>query len=114
LDEQGNADVFRDGERGDQVELLENEADAFRPEAGEGATGHFVQRVAEDVDLAAFRPHRSGDRAEQRGFAATRRPDEHQDLAGVGLQVHLFEHVDLVRAVAEAFFDGADIDHDVG
>ena len=35
LDEQGNADVFCDGEGGDEIELLENEADAFGTEAGE-------------------------------------------------------------------------------
>ena len=112
LDQQGNPDVFRDRERGDEVELLENEADALRPEAGERSARHFFQRIPENLDPAALNAHRSGDGAQQRRFPAAGRADEHHDLTGARLQVHLLEHVDAVRPIAEALFGGADIDND--
>ena len=73
-----------------------------------------MEWFAEDIHLAGFHAEGSGDRAEQGCLAATRGTDEHHDFSRVGLEVHLFKHMNAIAALAEVFLHGAHIDHDVG
>lgn len=114
LDQQRHADIFGDGKRRYQIELLEDETDVLGAEAGERAAGHFFERTAENIYRAAFNFQGSGDGAEQSGFPTARWPDKHHDFSRVGLEANLFEHMDAVRPLAETFFKRADINDDVG
>lgn len=114
LDQQRHADIFRNGKRGDEIELLKDEADVFRTETGERTAGHVFELAVEDVDRAAFNLQGAGNGTEQSGFSTARRTDKHHDFSGSGLETDLLEHVDAIRSVAETFFQRTDIDHDAG
>src|SRR6185503_13329456 len=67
----------------------------------------WTQLRAGDVDLAAVEALEVVEAAEQRGLAATRRPDDRDRLALVDLRADVGEHAELAVALREL----ADADH---
>ena len=82
LDQQRHGDIFRGGDGGDQVELLENEADVIGAEPRELAAGQLMQRSVKHGHGSRIDPQRAGDDAEQGGFATAGRTHQHEDFAG--------------------------------
>src|SRR5262249_29730181 len=73
-------DVFVGRERGDQVERLKDEADQPAAQLGQFVLGHSGDLAPAQTDAARSRRVESGDQAEQRRFAATRRADDRDEL----------------------------------
>src|SRR5215510_7498847 len=74
-------DVFVGRERGDQMERLKNEADQPAAQLGQLVLTHSGDLALAQTDAARSRRVESGDQAEQRRFAATRRADDRDELA---------------------------------
>ena len=80
LEQSRNADVFTEGERGDQIESLEDEADVFSTKTRRLGLAELAEAVAEDVQLALVLVERPGHDADERGFYAAGSADGHRDL----------------------------------
>src|SRR5438034_7638999 len=98
-------DVLRRGQRRDQVELLEDEADPLQPELGELA-------VTELRELASFEEHLPGRRAvegaeqlQQGRFARAAWTDDDHEFAAVDLQGDVADSLHLRAAAADAAAD---------
>ena len=87
-------DVLGGGQRGQQVEGLEDEADRVPPQQGQSAV---VQRrdlgVAEE-DLTGGRAVEPGHHVQQRGLAGPRRSHDRRELAGRQRRAHVVERAD--------------------
>ena len=110
VEEEGDADVFDAGEGGDEVELLEDEADVFAAEVGDLGLGQGMEMVFEDVDFAGIEFHGAGDDAEEGGLAAAGGADDEEEFAHAGVEVDAFEGVGAGVAGAEGLGDVADVD----
>lgn len=67
---EGELDIFQGGHGGQEVEKLEDDAEAFAAVGGEGGFVGAVEREAVDRDLAAGRLVKSAEQVEQGAFAA--------------------------------------------
>ncbi len=92
--QQRHGDVFQQGERGQEIEELEDEADAVAPQAGKGVVG-------ERGHIPPVQPQRAGIRAvhdaaelEQGGFPAARRPRDGDEIPRRHLQGHASQRGD--------------------
>jgi hypothetical protein len=113
LNSQGHAHVLDAIQRRDEVVLLENEPDVRGAELRDRTFVEPMQGRIEHFDLAAIRRERSGDDAQERRLAATRRPDEHKQLAHARLEVHFLKHLRARLTLAEAFADRRGFDCDI-
>ena len=86
LDQQRNAGILNDIQRGDEMKLLEDEADVHGPKAGEAAIAELPKMGAEYLDITGVRAERAGHDANEGGLPATRGAHEHHDLTDSGLQ----------------------------
>jgi len=86
-DEQGDGHVLGHGQRRHQIEGLEHEADVFPPEAHALAGRKPAYVLAEKLAGAAVLVEDAGNDGNERGLAAARRPDEHEQFAGGNAQV---------------------------
>ena len=100
---EGHADhyVFQRGKGRQQVECLEHVADFCRPELIPIRFGEDGDIPAVDEDAARIGPADSGDHMQQRGFATSALADNHDLLAGLGVEVLDVEHVER-RAVGQS------------
>ena len=78
---QRQQDVFQCGERGQQLERLEHEADAAGAQAGAGVLVEIVEALAEQFDFARRRLVEPCQQAEQGGFAGTGCASDRQRFA---------------------------------
>jgi hypothetical protein len=108
LDQEGDGGVLDAVEGGDEIELLEDEADGVGAKAGDGGLGHFAEVVAEDFELSIVGGEGAGDDADEGGFAATGGTDEHGDIATADVEVDAFEDEEFGAAIAKAAGDAAD------
>ena len=74
-------DVLERGQVGEQLERLEDEADAAAAQERQLVLGERLDRRAVDPHLALARPVEPGGEAEQRRLAASRRPEHGDELA---------------------------------
>ena len=98
----GRLDVFHGIERGQEVEALEDEADAVAAVAHQLRLGSRAQFQTVHVDFAAGGAVQSADEVEQRGFAGAGRSDERHEFAARQRKVNLRKRRDdrLADAVA--------------
>ena len=113
LDAQRHADVLDAVQRRDQIVLLENEPDVRGAKLRDRLFVEPVQRRVEDFHFAAIDAERAGDHAQQRRFAATRRTDEHEQLAHARFEIDVLEHFGAGFALAEAFAHGVGFDGEI-
>ncbi len=90
----GQFDVVGDGEVGDQVEELEDDADAAAPENRPAGLAVLVDPLTAQPQLPAVGPLEAADQVQQRGLAGSRRPGDRDELARVDGQVHPAHGVD--------------------
>src|SRR5262245_1520198 len=92
--EQPGCHVVEDAEVLEQVELLEHEADARGPDAGQLPVGHRRRIRAGDADDAAAGPFQGAQQVEQRGLAGAGRPADRDRLGDADAQVYVAECCD--------------------
>ena len=112
LDQEGDHHVLDDGERRDEVEGLEDEAEVPAAERRELFLAEAVEALTEDLDRARLRRERAGDDGEEGRLPATRGTDQHDELAAAGLEVGLLERDDLIVRRAEEHVDAGGADRD--
>ena len=88
-------------ETGDEVVELEHEPDVLAAVAGQLAFVRGGEIVVEEVDLPAGGRVEAAQDVEQRGLAAARRAQDHDELAPAEIQVHGAQrvHFDLAHAI---------------
>ncbi len=102
------ADVFRDGEVGDEVDLLVNGADA----GGLGlARGARVDGFAVNEGLAGVARVDAGEGFDERAFARSVLAHERVDLAGARAEVHAVERDDARETFGETAADEGGFGH---
>jgi hypothetical protein len=74
-------DVLRHAQVREQGVVLEHHADAARLGRPVQGSGGVAQHLVAERDAAVGQRLQAGDRAQQRGLAAARGPDQHADLA---------------------------------
>ena len=84
--EEGKLDVLDRGHGQQQIEKLEDDAEALAPVCGEGAFVHVVQSESVDRDLARCWLVESAEQIEQRAFAATAGTGHRAECAGRDFQ----------------------------
>jgi hypothetical protein len=87
--------VLERGEARDEVVELEYEADVLAPVARQAGVVEPRQLVVEEPGLAGRSGVEAAEDVEQRGLAAARRPEQHDQPAGIELQVEAAQGVHL-------------------
>src|SRR5882724_1014300 len=95
--EQGQLDVLERGRPGQQVELLEDEADARVPDARELVRGESADALAVQHVLAGGRPVEAAQEVHEGRLARSRGPHHGDELAALDRDRHAAERVDGVR-----------------
>src|SRR5450755_1843787 len=98
---QGQGHVLHAGERGQEIEELEDETDFVAPETGERVVGEPGDGLAVDADLASGRAVQAADQIEERGLAGAGGADDGNHLAARDLEIDRFERGDLALAVID-------------
>ena len=98
---QGQGDVLHAGQRGQEIEELEDEADLVAAQAGEVVVGQVGDGLAVDADLAGAGTIEPADQIEERGFAGAGGPDDGDHLAARDLEIDRFERGHLALAVVD-------------
>jgi len=101
---EGEGDVFDDGKGGDEVKVLENEADLAGAEFGLAAAAN-----AGDVAVAEEVLSRGGlvdeaDNVQEGGFTAARRPHDHNEFAAFNGEVEIAQGI--IFGIAETIAFG--------
>ena len=78
-------------ERGDELEILKDEADMRVAHQGAGILVHAADGLAGEAHRAGRRPVEAGAEAEQRGLAAAARPDDRDARARRELEGHVVQ-----------------------
>ena len=93
--------IIQDVQRVNQVERLEDEAQAVVAEVGQLAVGHARRRRAGNLDGARGGRVKQPDEVQQRGFAAARGAHDTEEFTLFDRQVHVLQGdgFDLLRAV---------------
>jgi len=102
--------VLDRGQRRDQLEALEDEADQLVAQGGAGVLVHRFQGVAVEEHRAGSRVVEPGAKAEQGGLAAARGPDDRAAVAFIEGQRHIAQHGQLVAGVAMDLAQVADFE----
>src|SRR5690606_20138520 len=97
-------DVLVDGACVQQIELLEDHADA-PPRRPEASPGEGRDLLSMHDDTPARGPLEGVDRAQQRRLARARVPDDPEDLAARDLQVDVPQSLDLPTVALESLRD---------
>jgi hypothetical protein len=104
------ADVLDAGERRQQVEELEDEADLVPPHSGQVIVGQVGEAFPVDADLTGGWPIESADEIQECGLAGAGRPDDGDHLAARDREGDGVEGDDVAFA-GEPFGDGVEGDH---
>ena len=95
-------DVLRGGQRRDEVELLEDEADRPQPERGQLAVAEPCEVATLEVDLAVGGPVEGAEQLEQRRLSRAAGPHDHEELAAGDLEVDIAHCMHLVAVLSVA------------
>jgi hypothetical protein len=98
-------DVLDRGQRWEQVEALEHEAEVAGAQRGQLALAEPGDVLALEPDLAGGRREQQAEDRDQRGLARARRALDQHDLAGVDVEAGAGERGDRVLAVAVGLGD---------
>jgi hypothetical protein len=79
---EGQGHVLQAGERGQEVEELEDEADLVAPQAGKGIVGKADDRLAVEADLARGGAIQPADQVEERRLSGAGGPDDGDSRRG--------------------------------
>ena len=109
IGEDGHHHVFQRREGGDEVVILEDEADGVAAEPGKGCVVQGAGFVAFDEEAALGRAIQQADDVEQGAFAGAGRADEGDEFAAFQSEVDLMQHLHLHRGAEIVGF--ADIFH---
>ncbi len=90
--------VVERAQAGQQVEALEDDADAVAPQVGQAVGVERGEVDAVDADAAGGRPLEPRQQQQQRGLARARRPGDGHARAGGDAQVHAAQHGHGARA----------------
>ena len=112
-DIQGQGDVLRRREGGDQVEGLEDEADALAAQAGEATLVHGGDHVAVEHDLPGGDRVQAGQAVHERGLAGAGRPHDGGEAGAGDVDVDGVERCDGARSAAVDLGEVACGDHGV-
>src|SRR5699024_10166013 len=93
--------LFAGGERGQQVRLLEDDADLLAPQAGRFPLRERRRVDAGDLDGAGIGTHERGGDREQTGLPRARWPGEARDGAVFDLEVRVVHGRDAAVAIGE-------------
>jgi hypothetical protein len=107
---QREPDVLHAGERGQQVEELEDEADLVAPHARQLVVREPAERLVVHADLPRRGAVEPSDQVEERGLAGSGRADDRGHLTPADRQAHIVEGRDVALAI-EALGDVLDLDH---
>ena len=107
----GQDDVLEQRQRRQQLEELEDDADALAAPACQPVLAQLVHRLAQHHHLACGGAVDAGDHIEQGGLAAAGGTDDGDKLAGIHLQGNALEDFDLAAAHGIALDDVAQFDH---
>jgi hypothetical protein len=99
--------VLEHGEPAQEVELLEDEADAG-PDAPEGLGRGAGHRLPADLYLARGRRHEPVQAAQQRGLPRPARADQGHELAARDVEIDAVQRPGAARVVLT---ERADVDH---
>ena len=108
---EGEGDVLGRGERGQQVEGLEDEADAVPTQAGQALVVERAELGVADVDPAEGEGVEAGQAVEKGGLPRARRSHDRRELAPPDLQV---DPVEGSHRVAVASVDLGGVNHPGG
>ena len=84
--------VFQRGQRGQQLEGLEDKADAAGAQPGAGVFVEIGESLPKQVNFAGSGQIESGEQPQQRRFARPRRTGNRQRFAGFDLQRNIAEY----------------------
>ena len=107
----GQQDVFKRGERGDELIGLEDKTKLLAADDGESLFFEVVNRGAVEEDFAFAGGVETGKQAEQRTLAAAARSDDGHELAGGDADVNAFENFDAPGAVLDPLAHVANFNH---
>ena len=94
--------VLAHRQTGHEVVKLEHEAHMFAPITRERRIVGFAQVMVGKPGVAAAGPVQPAQDVEQRGLAAARRPEQHDEFAGQYPQVHILQGDDVLMTGAVA------------
>src|SRR3989449_9743488 len=98
-------DVLHGGQRREEIELLENEPDALAADRGQERGPGGIDAHAVDGQLSAGRGEDAAEDGEERGLAGAGRSFERNHFAGMQVERHAAEHVDLLSPLLERLDD---------
>src|SRR5690606_28055480 len=107
----GEFDVLARGEGGDEVELLEDDADSLAAEERGAAFVKVVDGGAGDLDASAVGAVEGGQEVEQCGLAAPRLAHDGVEAGLVDGEVHAAERLDLAPTVSVRLVYAVAADH---
>src|SRR5262249_51319417 len=114
VEEERYRDVLATPERRDQVEELEDEAQALAPERGERVVGHLGRRDPLDADDAARRDVEPAGEVEQRRLPGPRGTHHRKDLARLDRERQSVRCRAFARSLAIAPAHVVELDFDQG
>ncbi len=88
-------DVFFDGEARHQVIKLKHKADVLAPVASELFVTGAVQFMISKMCAAGRGPVQPAENVQQGGFAAARRAQQHDELAGINIEIDVLQRTHL-------------------
>jgi hypothetical protein len=103
VDQQRDRRVLGGRQRRQEVERLEHEADRLPARAGLLGGGHLLEVAPEDAAVAGVAVEDAGDRRDQRRLPAAGRSDEHEQLAGLHVEVDPAQAVTFAPPVPYVF-----------
>ena len=112
--QEGQKDVVPGGERGNQVEGLEDQSDVAAAKDRPSPVGHGRQVVAGDEDPAGVRPGQAGDHVEQGALARSAGPHHGHELARRDREADVLQGVDDRIALPELLGHVLDDDREGG
>lgn len=103
--------VLERGERGDELEILENETDVLIAHAGTAVLVHRLDRLAGQNHLSRSRAVEPGAETEKGGLAAARGPDDRERVAGGEGEIDLVEDGEIAMDGRVSFGEPLDFKH---
>ena len=110
VDQQGNGHVFGHGQGGDQIEGLEHEADIPASVVHDLVSGETAEILAEQAALPGSLVQDPGHDGDESRLSASGRTDQHEQLAGLNLQVDPPEGLNLGIAGSISLSDAQALD----
>jgi len=113
-EQQGQLDILKGGEHGDEVVHLKDEADMARAPLGELVGGHVRDFVAGHGDAAVRGDVEAAKQIEQRGLAGAAGAHEANEIAFIDVEIKALQDLDFFATAAIGFVQSADLNQTVG